>query len=169
MRVGVYAGSFDPMTNGHMWMVRKGAALFDRLIVAVGTNPDKRWVYSVADRVRLLKACTESFPNVAVTSFQNRYLVDFAREVGAQYILRGIRNEGDYAYERGMRYINADLAPEVTTVFLMPPREMAEISSSFVRGLIGPEGWEQVVCQYVPEPVLQFLLSQTRSMPAASH
>jgi len=162
VRICVYAGSFDPVTNGHMWMIEQGASLFDELIVAIGTNPDKRGYYTVSDRVELLRRCTTTFPNVRVSSFQNRFLVDYAREVGARYILRGIRNEGDYAYERAMRNINADLAPEVVTVFLMPPREMAEISSSFVRGLIGPEGWEEVVRQFVPAPVYEFLLVHHR-------
>lgn len=166
MRICVYAGSFDPVTNGHMWMIEQGASLFDELIVAIGTNPDKRSYYTVPDRMELLRRCTAGFPNVKVSSFQNRFLVDYAREVGARYILRGIRNEDDYAYERAMRNINADLAPEVVTVFLMPPREMAEISSSFVRGLIGPDGWEEVVRQFVPGPVYEFLLVQHRSKAA---
>lgn len=160
MRVCVYAGSFDPVTNGHMWMIEKGALLFDQLIVAVGTNPDKRCYYSLAERMELLRRSTSGFPNVRISHFENRFLVHYAREVGAKFILRGIRNESDYAYERAMRNINADLAPEVVTVFLMPPREMAEISSSFVRGLIGPEGWEEVVRQFVPGPAYEFLLAK---------
>ncbi len=160
MPKAIYAGSFDPLTNGHLWMIRTAADLFRDLVVAVGVNPDKGYAYSLEDRLRLLRACTEELPNVTVDSFENQFLVRYARSIGADYIVRGIRNESDYAREREMRYINADLEPEVTTVFLMPPREIAEVSSSFVRGLIGPEGWKNVVRRFVPEPVYQLFLEK---------
>ena len=86
-------------------------------------------------------------------------MVDYAREQGAQFILRGIREAADYEFERKMRYVNADLAPHIDTVFLMPPREIAEISSTMVKGLVGPTGWENVVKQYVPDPVFQRLVA----------
>ncbi len=160
MPKAIYAGSFDPLTNGHLWMIRTAADLFRDLVVAVGVNPDKGYAYSLEDRLRLLRACTEELPNVTVDSFENQFLVRYARSIGADYIVRGSRNESDYAREREMRYINADLEPEVTTVFLMPPREIAEVSSSFVRGLIGPEGWKDVVRRFVPEPVYQLFLEK---------
>lgn len=160
MPKAIYAGSFDPLTNGHLWMIRTAADLFRDLVVAVGVNPDKGYAYSLEDRLRLLRACTEGLANVTVDSFENQFLVRYARSIGADYIVRGIRNESDYAREREMRYINADLEPEVTTVFLMPPREIAEVSSSFVRGLIGPEGWKDVVRRFVPEPVYQLFLEK---------
>jgi pantetheine-phosphate adenylyltransferase len=92
-----------------------------------------------------------------ITHFDNRYLVDYAREVGAQFILRGIRSPQDYEYERVMRHINEDMAPEISTVFLMPPRDKAELSSSMVMGLIGPSGWQDTVRRYVPGPVFEAL------------
>jgi len=156
----IYAGSFDPLTNGHLWMIRTAAELFRELEVAIGVNPDKRYAYALADRLALLRACTKDLANVTVTSFENQFLVHYARSVGARYILRGIRNERDYSFEREMRYINSDLAPEIITVFLMPPREVADVSSSFVRGLVGPDGWQEVVRRFVPEPVYQFFIQQ---------
>lgn len=158
----IYAGSFDPLTNGHLWMIRTAAELFRELIVAVGVNPEKRYAYSLEDRLALLRQCTKDLPNVTVTSFENQFLVRYARSKGARYILRGIRNESDYARERAMRYVNADLEPDILTVFLMPPREIAEVSSSFVRGLIGPEGWQHVVERFVPRPVYEFFLDKHR-------
>jgi pantetheine-phosphate adenylyltransferase len=158
MPKAIYAGSFDPPTNGHLWMIRTATDLFRELVVAIGVNPEKPSAYPVADRLRLLRACSEGLANVSVTSFENQFLVRYARALGARYIIRGIRNESDYAYEREMRYINQDLEPEITTVFLMPPREIADVSSSFVRGLIGPEGWKDVVRRFVPDPVYQFFL-----------
>lgn len=149
----VYAGSFDPITIGHVWMIEQGARLFDDLVVAIGTNPDKKYTFSVDERLEMIRDAIRALPNVTVDHFENTYLVQFARGVGATYILRGIRTEADYAYERAMRYVNSDLNPDVVSVFLIPPREIAEISSSFVRGLVGPAGWEAVVKRYVPEAV----------------
>jgi pantetheine-phosphate adenylyltransferase len=157
VRIAVYAGSFDPPTNGHLWMIKRGLELFDRLIVAIGTNPQKSYSFSVEERLRLLEASLPSCERMAIAHFDNRYLVDYAKEQEAAYILRGVRTADDYEYERVMRHINADLAPEITTVFLMPPRDIAELSSSMVKGLIGPDGWEKTVRRYVPAPVFEVL------------
>lgn len=157
-RRAVYAGSFDPLTEGHMYMIREGARLFDELIVAVGSNPDKRYSFPVEERMEIIRESTKGMKNVRVAQFQGKFLVDFARQVRAGYLLRGIRTEEDYTFERAMRNINADLNPEITSVFLMPPREFAEISSSFVKGMVGPEGWQKIVKKYVPEPAFKRLL-----------
>jgi pantetheine-phosphate adenylyltransferase len=157
MRTAVYAGSFDPPTNGHLWMIERGLELFDRLIVAIGNNPSKSYSFSVDRRIELLHASVPSCERLTITHFDNRYLVDYAATMGADSILRGIRSSDDYEYERVMRHINADMAPQITTIFLMPPREMAEVSSSMIKGLIGPEGWEEIVRRYVPGPVFDEL------------
>jgi pantetheine-phosphate adenylyltransferase len=164
MKRAVYAGSFDPLTNGHLWMIREGAKLFDELVVAIGINPDKHYTFTLEDRLALLRECIGNRPDVRIESFENKFLVRYADEVGADFILRGIRTESDYDYERGMRYINADLQPQITSVFLMPPREIAEVSSSFVKGLIGPEGWRGIVKDYVPKPVYGALEKQFKDM-----
>jgi len=156
----VYAGSFDPLTNGHMYMIEKGAELFDTLIVAAGTNPNKRYTFNTQERVSLLRACTREFDNVKVDHFEGLFLVDYAQSVGAKYILRGIRSGEDYEFERAMRNVNEDLKPQITTVFLIPPRQICEISSSFVRGLVGPKGWQKVIKPYVPKPVYEKLLER---------
>ena len=157
MHTAVYAGSFDPPTNGHLWMIQRGLELFDRLIVAIGTNPEKHYSFSVEERLELLKASVPSCERLTFSNFDNRYLVDYAKEQNAAYILRGVRTADDYEYERVMRHINADLAPEITTIFLMPPRDIAELSSSMVKSLIGPAGWEDTVRRYVPDPVFEAL------------
>ncbi len=159
MKKGVYAGSFDPITYGHLWMIEQGAKLFDSFVVAIGTNPDKNYTFSVEERASMLRESIQGFANIAVGTFENMFLVDYAKSIQAGYILRGIRSEGDYEYERGMRNINSDLNDEVTTVFLIPPREIAEISSSTVKGLVGPQGWQKVISRYVPEPVLHKFLT----------
>ncbi|HLX72848.1 MAG TPA: pantetheine-phosphate adenylyltransferase, partial [Verrucomicrobiae bacterium] len=129
-RLAVYAGSFDPLTVGHLWMIEQGVALFDELVVAIGINPEKRYTFTLEDRLVMLREASRRFRNLTVTSFSNSYLIDYAREIGATHILRGIRSGGDYEYERTMRNINGDLDPAICTVFLMPPRPIAEVSSS---------------------------------------
>lgn len=157
-RLGVYAGSFDPLTIGHLWMIEEGARLFADLIVAVGVNPEKKPTFSVEDRLMMLRESCRPFRNVSVAAFSNAYLIDYARSVGATHVLRGIRSAGDYEFERTMRNINSDLNPRICTVFLMPPRGIAEVSSSMVKGLIGPRGWRKMVKKYVPNPVYLKLL-----------
>lgn len=156
-KLAVYAGTFDPLTIGHLWMIEQGAALFGKLVIAIGINPEKRCMFSVDDRLEMLQRSVERFENVEISSFTNQFLIAYAQSVDAQFVLRGIRTESDYEYERVMRNINGDLNSGITTVFLMPPRGIAEISSSMVKGLIGPEGWETIVKGYLPEPVFEKL------------
>ncbi|MFT5498673.1 MAG: pantetheine-phosphate adenylyltransferase [Kiritimatiellia bacterium] len=162
MRKAVYAGSFDPPTNGHVWMINEGLKLFDDLTVAIGINPGKTYTFTIEERISLLKASLPTNEHLDVADFENRFLVDYAQDVGAQYILRGIRSENDYEYERVMRNINEDINGNITTVFLMPPRNIAELSSSMVEGLVGPVGWESHVEEYVPGPVFKALQAKHR-------
>lgn len=153
MKRAVYAGSFDPVTNGHLWMIREAVELFDELVVAIGVNSEKHCTFTVEERLEMLTAVTHGFKKLRVDVFSNQFLVNYAQAVDANYIVRGIRTGTDYEYERTMRYINTDLHPDITTIFLLPPREYAEVSSTMVKGLVGPRGWESVIRQYVPEPV----------------
>ena len=153
--IGIYAGSFDPPTMGHAWMIRQGARLFDRFEVAVGFNPEKKLVYPVEQRMAWLRQICPV--GVGVGSFENKFLARYAGDIGATHLLRGIRNINDFLFEQGVRNINADLNPTLATVFLMPPRDLADISSSVVRGMMGPEGWQDAVRQYVPECVWKSL------------
>lgn len=154
----VYAGSFDPLTVGHLWMIEEGVRLFGRLTVAIGVNPVKHPTFTLEQRLEMLRASTKHLRGIQIASFGNQYLIDYAKEIGATHILRGVRSPGDYDYERVMRNINGDLDPKITTVFLMPPRDIAEVSSSMVRGLIGPRGWKTVIRKYVPASVHSRLL-----------
>ncbi|QOV89124.1 pantetheine-phosphate adenylyltransferase [Humisphaera borealis] len=158
MRRAVYAGSFDPITLGHLWMVERGGELFDELVVAIGVNPDKKYLFDLDERLAMLRESTAHCANVTIASYENMFLVHYAKQVGADFILRGVRNEQDYAYERGMRYVNAELDSDVRTVFMVPPRELVEVSSSFVKGLIGPAGWKTVLKKYLPLPVYERFL-----------
>jgi pantetheine-phosphate adenylyltransferase len=161
-RIAVYAGTFDPVTIGHLWMIKAGSRLFDRLIVAVGVNPEKKCYFSLKDRIVMLQESTADYNNVTIDKYQNKFLIKYAEGIGAKFILRGIRSTTDYEYEKSMSYVNRDFNSEIVTVILLPPREMIEISSSVVRGLIGPEGWEEVVRKYVPATVLKRLMAETK-------
>ena len=163
-RRAVYAGSFDPPTNGHLWMIRTAHDMFDELVVAVGENPNKHCTYSFDERVAMLKAACSDFPNVQITAMKNRFLVEYAASIQADYIVRGIRSVSDYEFERSMRHINGDMQPEITTVFLMPPREFAEVSSTMIKGLIGPENWQEVLKRYVPQPVYEKIVQDFDSI-----
>ena len=158
----LYAGSFSPPTLGHVWMIERGMEISDDLVVAIGVNPEKKPLFSLEKRLEMLGEISKEcrYPNgrpFEVSSFENLYLVDYARKIKADYILRGIRNVEDAEFERKMRNINSDLAPMIQTIFLMPPRDLAEVSSSLVNGLVGPAGWESVVDRYVLPCVLKAL------------
>ncbi|EEF63207.1 pantetheine-phosphate adenylyltransferase [Pedosphaera parvula] len=157
-RSAVYAGSFDPLTVGHVWMIEQGASLFDELVVAIGDNPDKQYAFTLEDRLQMLRSSTKQFRNIKIDCFSNQFLISYAQSIGAHFILRGVRSQTDYEYERVMRNINGDLDQQITTIFLMPPRGIAEVSSSMVKGLIGPEGWEKIVKDYVPKAVFDRLV-----------
>jgi pantetheine-phosphate adenylyltransferase len=161
-KLAVYAGSFDPLTIGHLWMIEQGVRLFDHLVVAIGLNPEKHYTFSVEERLQMIRDSTRKLGNLTVTSFSNDFLINYAQSVGATHILRGIRTESDYEYERTMRNLNGDLDPGICTVFLMPPRAIAEVSSSMVRGLVGPKGWKRLVRNYVPGPVYRKFLEHNK-------
>ena len=133
--VALYPGSFDPITNGHLDLIQRGSALFDKLIVSILRNEEKKVLFSVADRIEMLNEVTCGLPNVQVGSFDG-LLVDYAAECGASVILRGIRAVSDYEYELQMALMNRRLKPEIETVFLMASEAHSFISSRLVKEVI---------------------------------
>lgn len=139
-------------------MIRQGSALFDELVVALAVNPDKPGFFSREERLAVLREMVAELPeNVRVEAVNHGFLVDFAREVGATYLLRGMRNTIDFEYEKPMARMNARMEPEIHSVFLMPPSELEEVSSSFVRGFVGVPGWERWVKACVPPCVYRLI------------
>lgn len=148
-RIGLYAGSFDPITLGHWNIINRAAQLVDELIVLVAYNPDKKYMFTPDQRVNLIRADLTA-PNVTVYHSTD-LVVSVARSVKAQMIFRGLRPHGDFEPEYGMATINADLAPEIETVFLIADPKSAAISPSAVKQLAA---FGQDISSYVTSNVV---------------
>lgn len=135
MRKAVFAGSFDPITLGHEDLVRRSLSLFDTVVVAVGANSDKHGMFSVDQRLEWIKATFADCANVEVAQYEG-LTVDFCNAIGARYLLRGVRNVMDMAYEQQIADLNRRIAPSIETVLLMPRPDLADVSSSAVRELL---------------------------------
>jgi pantetheine-phosphate adenylyltransferase len=156
--VALYPGTFDPITNGHLDILRRGAALFERVVVAVGARVEKQTLLPADDRVRLANASAAALPNVEAKPFTG-LVVDFARKEGATVLLRGIRNPMDYEYETQMAVTNRRLAPGLETVFLVASAEVGFISSTLIKEILAAGG---SVDAFVPEPVAKALRARKR-------
>ncbi len=130
--VAIYPGSFDPITNGHVDIIQRGARIFDRIIVAILINREKTPLFSVEERVQMAREVFHDEPKVEVDTFDG-LLVEFAREKGAQVIVRGLRAISDFEYEFQMALMNRRLMPELETVFMMPAESYTYISSRLIR------------------------------------
>jgi pantetheine-phosphate adenylyltransferase len=128
----IYPGSFDPVTNGHLDLIERGTKIFDRLIVGVLRNLEKDPLFTLVERLEMLRETTRLWPNVEVDVFDG-LLVDYARQRGARVILRGIRAVSDYEYELQMALMNRKLEPQIETVFMMPAEAYSYLSSRLVR------------------------------------
>jgi pantetheine-phosphate adenylyltransferase len=137
--VAIYPGSFDPITNGHLDLIERGSAFFDKLIVSILRNDEKEALFSVEERMEMLSEVVGGFANVEVGSFDG-LLVDYAAQSGASVILRGIRAVSDYEYELQMALMNRRLRPEIETVFLMAGEAHSFVSSRLVKEVIRLRG-----------------------------
>lgn len=159
-KTAIYAGSFDPLTLGHLWIIQRAAELFDHVTVAIGENADKKYLFSVKQREKHLAEVLKELKlakNVSVEIIKNKFLVKFAEENKIPYMVRGIRGSNDFEYEFVMNQVNREMVSKVETIYLIPPAALARVSSSLVKGLVGPQGWEKAVEQYVPANVIRDL------------
>src|SRR4051794_127372 len=152
-QLAIYAGSFDPPTNGHLDLVDRASKLFPRVVVALGQHPTRSALFTVDERMDLLKKVCAPIPNVAVALFGG-LLVDYARSIDARIIVRGLRAATDFEYELQIAHANADLAPDLDTVFLPTRTRYGFVSASLVREIARYRG---DVSRYVPPAVCEAL------------
>jgi pantetheine-phosphate adenylyltransferase len=152
-RLAVYAGSFDPVTLGHLDLIERASALFSDVIVAVGVHPTRKPLFSASERMGLLEQVSAHLPNVSVDSFET-LLIDFCRKNAARVIVRGLRAATDFEYELQIAHANADLCPEVDTIFLPTRTKHGFVSASLVREIASHGG---DVSRYAPTVVCEAL------------
>ena len=161
-RVGMIAGSFDPITNGHAWLIEQALTVVDELHIVVGHNPAKKYMFTPREREGMVRAVAletkgASVKRIKVKFLGDKLLINAAADNGCNFLIRGIRNNEDFAYESQMLLINRKIQPGIETVFFIPPRELTEVSSSTVKSLIGFDGWHNVVSTYVNPKVMAVL------------
>jgi pantetheine-phosphate adenylyltransferase len=159
-RIAVYPGTFDPIHNGHLDVIDRGRRIFDRLIVGVGTNPDKAPFFTLDERVELVQRVIEehAYPNVSVEAFED-LAVSFTRRDGARVMLRGLRTTSDMENEFTMSLMNLNLDPEIETVFLMAKDGFSHLSSSLLRQIATFGG---DLSKFLPGPVKTALEARVR-------
>jgi len=153
MRKVIYPGTFDPVTYGHIDVIKRAIELFDAVVVTVAINPGKAPLFSIEERVNMLKESLKEFQNVTVTSFDG-LVVDHAKNVGAQGIIRGLRAVSDFEYEFQMALMNRKLASNIATVFLMPHEKFTYLNSTIIRNLAN---LKSDVSDFVPPVVMEAL------------
>jgi pantetheine-phosphate adenylyltransferase len=159
IRTGVYPGSFDPLTNGHLDIIRRASKLFDRLIVGVLHNDAKKAIFTMEERVALIKKCTAGIKNVEVAMFDG-LLVDFVKKNDATAIVKGLRAVSDYEYELQMAMVNKHIDKEVETIFLMADIQNSFLSSSVVKDLAKHGG---DITGLVPEEIKEDITKKLRN------
>lgn len=156
MKIGVYPGSFDPITNGHLDIIRRGRAIFDKLYVIIPINIQKHTLFTVDERLTLIKEVCKEYHNVEIVS-TNKLTVDFAKEVNADAMLRGLRMVSDFEYELQLATLNSCLNNNIETIFIMSSHEYSFLSSSSVKEIAKFGG---DVSQFVPANVKMALVEK---------
>lgn len=154
----IYPGTFDPITNGHIDIVTRAAAMFDELILAIAASPSKKPMFSLDERVALAKQATAHLQTVTVVGFSD-LMANFARDQQATILIRGLRAVADFEYEMQLAHMNRHLMPNLESVYLMPSKEWSFISSSLVKEVARHQG---DVAHFLPQPVHQALLDKLK-------
>lgn len=155
----VYAGSFDPITYGHIDVIHRASKIFEELIVSVAKNVEKEALFTVEERVALVKESVKEFKNVKVDAFDG-LLVDYARKKEAKVLVRGLRALSDFEYEFQMVLANRKLAGDIETIFLMPKEQFSYVSSRMIKEIVSLKGDASV---FVPEGVNKALIKKTKN------
>ena len=149
MRKAIFPGSFDPFTLGHLDVLKRSLSLFDEITVGIGKNDQKKTMFSEQQRIEFIKKCFKNESKIKVESYEG-LTIDFCKKIGAKFIVRGIRNNGDFEFEKAIALTNRDLAP-IETVFLLTAAKTSYISSSIVRDILQNGG---DVSSLVPSSVI---------------
>ena len=156
LRKVIYPGTFDPITNGHLDIIKRAARIFDQVVVAVALSSEKKPMFDIQTRVKMAKLATADMDNVEIKSFDT-LLVNFCQKENAKVIIRGLRAVSDFEYELQIGYANQSLDPEIETLYLMPNLKNAFISSSVVRAILKYKG---NVSHLVPSSIIPLLESR---------
>lgn len=157
-KIAIYPGTFDPITNGHLDVIIRSSKIFDKVIVAVAHSMEKNPMFSIENRVKMIKLSIENMPNITVESFDN-LLADFAKDRDCNILVRGLRAVSDFEYELQIGYANTSLNPSLETICLLSSLKNAFISSSVVRSILRYNG---VITHLVPKKVDEFIASLER-------
>ncbi|MDR3636325.1 MAG: pantetheine-phosphate adenylyltransferase [Isosphaeraceae bacterium] len=159
-RTAVFTGTFDPLTLGHLDVIRRGRVLFEHVVVGIGVNPNKTALFSIDERVELARQVVADFSNVSVESFEE-LTVQFVRRIGARVILRGLRTLSDMEYEFGMTLTNHRLDPFIETVFLMADGEYSHVSSSLIKQ-VAHYGGGNALSRFVPHELIAPIMAKMK-------
>ena len=159
-KIGLFTGSFDPMTNGHMDLIERASKLFDKLYVGIFYNPHKNGFLSIESRLKTVEKAVAHLENVQVIASHDELVVDVARKLGVHVLVRGLRNVADLQYEASFDFYNHQLAGEIETVYLHSRPEHVYISSSAVRELLK---FDQDISKYLPNAVLEELKHEEKN------
>lgn len=155
-KIAVFPGSFDPITVGHVNIVKRAAPLFDKIIVAIGNNTSKKYYFDFEQRKQWIEQIFEDYDNVETTAYQG-LTVNFTKKVGAKYLLRGIRNAADFDYEKTIAQLNKSMDPELETICVISDPELSHISSTIVREILINGG---DVSKFVPKMIVDSMKVQ---------
>jgi len=161
MRTGIYPGSFDPLTNGHLDLIQRAAKLFDRVIVAIAKNESKKPLFALDERLELVTRAIKSLPNVSADAFDG-LLVSYAKRQGGQAIVRGLRAVSDFEFEFQLALMNRKLDEQIETIFMMPKDTYTFLSSRIVKEIAGLGG---DVSSFVPPEVCAALARKLAKQP----
>jgi pantetheine-phosphate adenylyltransferase len=154
-KIAVIAGSFDPITYGHVYVIERALELFDVVHVVIAFNPAKSGMFTYEERKLMINDSVGNPLRVNVTALPKDLMtVTYAKSIGASHVIRGMRNTTDFEFENQLNMVNKIIESGIETLFILPPRQLLEVSSSMVKSLVGLQGWEVVARNYVPDAVM---------------
>ncbi len=149
MKIAVFPGSFDPITIGHVDIVKRSIPLFDKIIIAIGVNTQKKYLFKLEQRKKWIQDVFKEYPSIEVSNYEG-LTINYCKSIGAQYLLRGIRSASDFEYEKTIAHLNHTMNADIETILMLSPPEYSSISSTIVREIILGKG---DVSQFVPNEI----------------